>query len=70
MSTCHRTDTTAQAPVSTHEHAWLTESHHATSDGMVRYVRCPECGARRVDLQRHPDAPPAGTSRVVDARHR
>jgi len=66
----HRTDTTAQAPVSTHEHSWLTESRHATSEGTVRYVQCPECAARRVDLQRYPDAPPVATSQVTADAHR
>jgi hypothetical protein len=29
----------------THEHAWLMESRHPTSEGTVLYVRCDECGA-------------------------
>ncbi|MFF7293245.1 hypothetical protein ACFY9N_12010 [Microbacterium sp. NPDC008134] len=41
--------TIAAAP---HEHSWLTESRHATSEGVVVYVRCGRCTARRVDL--HP----------------
>jgi len=32
------------------EHGWLTESRHATSEGVVLYVRCSSCGARRIDL--------------------
>ena len=38
----------ASAP---HEHGWITESVHSTSQGRVRYVRCSACGARRVDLE-------------------
>lgn len=30
-------------------HAWETESHHPTSEGVVVYQRCP-CGARRIKL--------------------
>ncbi|QNA93308.1 MULTISPECIES: hypothetical protein [unclassified Microbacterium] len=46
----------------THEHAWYTESRHPTSDGTVLYVRCGECGSRRVDLQAHPHTPPVAVS--------
>ena len=46
----------------THEHAWLTESAHRTSLGRVRYVICPACGTRRVDLEPHPDRPPVALS--------
>ncbi|MFK0403638.1 hypothetical protein ACIQTT_15010 [Microbacterium sp. NPDC090225] len=38
------------APVA-HEHSWLTESRHSTSEGIVVYVRCGACAARRVDLR-------------------
>ncbi|MGH1564718.1 hypothetical protein [Mumia sp. DW29H23] len=65
MSTCHRTDATSHEQVRTHEHGWRTESRHATSEGMVHYVRCSECGVRRVDLLPHPDVPPVATSREV-----
>ncbi|KAA1420697.1 hypothetical protein FE697_017315 [Mumia zhuanghuii] len=65
MSTCHRTASTSHEQVSTHEHGWHTESRHATSEGTVHYVRCSECGARRVDLQRHPAEPPVAASREV-----
>ena len=34
-----------------HEHGWRVESCHATSAGELSYVRCGECGTRRVDLQ-------------------
>lgn len=46
-----------------HDHAWLTESGHQTSDGRVLYVRCVRCGARRVDLQAHPLVPPHSLTR-------
>ena len=49
----------------THEHAWLTESAHRTSLGLIRYVICPDCGSRRVDRQPHPQVPPAALSRAV-----
>lgn len=45
-------------PVRTHEHGWLAESRHATSEGTVVYVICADCGARRVDLRPHPQMPP------------
>jgi hypothetical protein len=45
-----------------HEHAWLVESRHPTSEGVVLYVRCTACGARRVDLQSHPHVPPTAMS--------
>ncbi len=48
-----------------HEHAWLTESTHATSEGRVRYVRCTGCRARRVDLDPAAAAPPVPLSREV-----
>lgn len=49
----------------THEHAWLVESRHPTSEGVVLYVRCTGCTARRVDVQRHPLAPPDALSRAL-----
>jgi hypothetical protein len=63
------TDTaTEQSPHAdaTHEHGWLTESSHQTSEGRVHYVRCARCGVRRVDLQPHPLLPPQPLSRVRD----
>lgn len=45
-----------------HEHAWIVESRHATSDGTVLYVRCAACAGRRVDLQQHPQVPPSALS--------
>lgn len=39
-------------PVTTeHGHTWHTESVHATSEGRVRYLRCADCGTRRVELR-------------------
>lgn len=52
-----------------HEHAWITESRHRTSEGTVLYVRCTDCPARRVDLKRTDTASasgvPAPLSRTV-----
>ncbi|WP_448720884.1 hypothetical protein [Microbacterium natoriense] len=48
----------------THEHAWLVESRHPTSEGIVLYVRCGDCGVRRVDVQQHPSTPPTALSRT------
>ncbi|WP_149083348.1 MULTISPECIES: hypothetical protein [Microbacterium] len=53
------------SPAETHEHAWLVESHHPTSEGMVLYVRCTGCASRRVDLAGHPQTPPTALSRAV-----
>ncbi|GAA1883863.1 hypothetical protein GCM10009715_32740 [Paeniglutamicibacter psychrophenolicus] len=53
-----------QAPA--HEHAWLVESAHNTSEGMVAYVRCVAgCGARRIDLQGPANVPPSAVSKLV-----
>lgn len=60
---CEQDETTGAA----HEHVWATESAHATSAGVVRYVRCAGCGVRRVDLQDHPQVPPAALSREFGA---
>jgi hypothetical protein len=49
-----------------HEHAWLVESRHSTSEGFVLYVHCAGCAARRVDLQSHPLRPPEALSRQID----
>lgn len=56
----------ALPPAARHEHAWLVESRHRTSDGAVLYVRCADCGTRRVDLQAHPAAPPTAISNELD----
>ncbi|KAA9085292.1 hypothetical protein [Microbacterium radiodurans] len=45
-----------------HEHGWTTESTHPTSQGIVRYVRCPACGTRRVDVQSAPGWVPRAAS--------
>ncbi len=53
------------SPSHTHEHSWLTESRHQVSDGVVLYVRCSQCTARRVDLKPHAQPVPAGISNLV-----
>ncbi|AZH79483.1 MULTISPECIES: hypothetical protein [Microbacterium] len=52
-----------------HEHAWLVESRHPTSEGVVLYVRCAECHVRRVDIQAHASLPPTAVSRGTDRPH-
>ncbi|WP_295786645.1 hypothetical protein [uncultured Microbacterium sp.] len=49
---------------SVHEHAWVTESSHITSEGRLRYVRCTTCPARRVDVTSPAWLPPSAASRV------
>lgn len=57
---------TATAP---HEHAWILESRHATSEGWIAYVRCASCPARRVDAERPAPLPPVPLTRAtIDAR--
>ncbi|WP_243224594.1 hypothetical protein [Microbacterium sp. CIAB417] len=48
-----------------HEHGWITESRHATSEGRIVYVRCTGCGARRVDLESAGTVPPQALSGIV-----
>lgn len=49
-----------------HEHAWLVESVHHTSEGQVAYVRCVSgCAARRIDLRGAATVPGLALSRVV-----
>lgn len=55
------------AHTAVHEHAWLVESRHRTSEGHVLYVRCSSCTARRVDVQAHAHLPPAALSRELGA---
>jgi hypothetical protein len=55
----------AAAATFLHEHAWVTESVHATSEGRVRYVRCTGCVARRVDLDPLSLAPASALSREI-----
>lgn len=52
-------------PALVHEHGWVTDSRHATSEGYVVYVRCAGCGARRVDLQKHPLELPVAISHAT-----
>jgi len=48
-----------------HEHAWVSESAHRTSVGETVYVRCVDCGARRVDLRGADEMPPAPQTRIA-----
>lgn len=50
-------------PTATHEHAWTVESRHRIAAGYLLYVRCAECGTRRVDVQSHIYEPPVALSR-------
>ena len=59
------TENFRQLPRPAHEHSWRTESRHRVSDGVVLYVRCSRCGARRVDLQATAQLVPSGISNVV-----
>lgn len=56
------------ARIDPHEHGWRVESRHPASAGWVLYVRCPDCGTRRVDLQERADAPPTAISDEVQLR--
>lgn len=40
-----------ETAVPQHHHTWNTESRHRTSDGLVRYLRCDDCGRRRVEVR-------------------
>lgn len=55
------------SPAAAHEHAWATDSVHATSEGRVRYVHCTGCVARRVDLDPAAPAPAFALSRAIGA---
>ena len=50
-----------------HEHGWVTESAHRTSEGTIVYVRCAGCGMRRVDLREAHDPVAAAHSRTIAA---
>ena len=66
MQSSHTATTTSPTSLAiTHEHAWITESTHPTSDGTVLYVRCVTCSGRRIDLRRGNDIAPAATSSVL-----
>lgn len=54
------------AATAVHEHGWVTESSHPTSDGRIVYVRCVACDARRIDAVR-PGLPPVAAAHVVSA---
>lgn len=65
MTTPRVLPASAPAPTLRHEHAWVTESVHATSEGRVRYVRCAGCVTRRVDLDPSGLAPASALSREI-----
>jgi hypothetical protein len=56
--------------VDPHEHGWTTESAHRTSEGAVVYIRCVDCGVRRVDVRTGHQDPPTALSRVLPASER
>ncbi|MDR6867624.1 hypothetical protein J2Y69_002228 [Microbacterium resistens] len=64
-TTMDRHDRAAAPGEQEHEHAWLTESRHRTSQGELLYVRCTACSARRVDLLPSSGLPPTAASRVI-----
>ncbi|UPL13350.1 hypothetical protein [Microbacterium galbinum] len=51
-----------------HEHSWLTESRHPTSEGVVVYVRCGACTARRIDLRPSSAAPSTSLPPIAMSR--
>ncbi|TPW73997.1 hypothetical protein FJ657_15200 [Schumannella soli] len=53
-----------------HEHGWITDSIHRTSEGTVAYVRCASCGAHRVDLLQTESVHPAALSLPTRATRR
>ncbi|QMU96049.1 hypothetical protein FVO59_01675 [Microbacterium esteraromaticum] len=68
MTASHTLPLPIIAPV--HEHGWVTESAHRTSEGEVAYVRCIDCGARRVDLRAPQGLAPTAQSRAISAARR
>lgn len=49
-----------------HEHAWIVESAHKTSEGTVLYTRCAlACGGRRIEMRDLAEIPPHVLSTVV-----
>lgn len=51
---------------SRHEHAWIIESAHKTSEGTVLYTRCSmACGARRIEMCDFAEVPPQAVSAIV-----
>jgi hypothetical protein len=50
-----------------HEHMWVTESTHPTSEGRVMYMRCDACGLRQVNLQPVGTLPETAVSRTIGA---
>lgn len=47
-----------------HEHAWVTESAHRTSEGVILYVACAVCAHRRVDRVGESGVPTAASTIV------
>ncbi len=52
-------------PAQRHEHAWVTDSRHRTSEGVLVYVHCVGCGVHRVDIQERMETPPRAWSREL-----
>lgn len=65
MATEQQIDPSVGATSRVHEHGWVTESSHLTSEGVVSYVRCASCAARRVDMQARHATPPSALSEIV-----
>ncbi|MGX1934568.1 hypothetical protein [Microbacterium resistens] len=57
----------AERTAARHEHGWISESRHPTSEGVIVYVRCTACGTRRVDLVPTPTLPPLAVTRGIGA---
>lgn len=64
-ATEHNTYARYTRPGAIHEHAWLVESRHSTSAGLVVYVKCGTCKTRRVDIQDRVESPPTAVSKEV-----
>lgn len=68
MATEHISPAIRTATPRVHEHGWITESTHPTSEGTIVYVMCASCGARRIDLRGTGDLAPAALSAVAGPR--
>ena len=51
-----------------HEHGWIEESRHPTSEGTILYVRCVGCGSLRVDRHANGSVVPEALSRSTVTR--
>lgn len=67
MATEHSTQARQTIRHPAHEHGWITESAHRTSEGIVAYVACASCRARRIDLRGYDASVPEAQSLVVGA---